>query len=431
MSEQQHQNACEEYRKMSRRKFIGGTAAVAASMSIPVWMPRIAFAQPGGESSNRDVVLSIYLRGGADGLSMVVPHGDPLYYNKRPNIAVPDPSSGDSNRVVDIDGYFGLCGAMGSLKSVYDGGDLAIVHAVGRDNWTRSHFDAQRQMERGQDDGINVGGWLGRHLATIAPLNASNVVRALTFSSGMPLIAQGGPGVVSALKPETLELNGHFTNESEVQNILFRQYLEKNDLTREVVKNAKMTVDLVQLLNLDGYVTSGTPFSNTQFGKSMQSASAIIGADAGIEAMHIDLYGWDTHAEQGTMNGTLDDLMSDLGDNLMALHSDLTARNKTNWVVVVISEFGRQFAENGSLGTDHGSGNAMFLMGPGVKGGKIVTHWPGLEVENLKDGVDLNPTIDYRNVLYDLVEKRLKNGNMPDVFPDFGLTENLDLFEAA
>ncbi|MEZ5163211.1 MAG: DUF1501 domain-containing protein [Fimbriimonadaceae bacterium] len=192
-----------------------------------------------------------------------------------------------------------------------------------------------------------------------------------------------------------------------------------------------MTVDLVDALNLMDMELAGPPFTNTQFGKSMKSASAIINAEVGIEAMHIDLYGWDTHAEQGTMSGTLNDLMSDLGDNLHALHSDLTARNKTNWIVVVMSEFGRQFAENGSLGSDHGSANAMFLMGPGVKGGKIVTHWPGLEVENLKDGVDLKPTIDYRNVLYDLVEKRLKNGNMPDVFPDFGLTENLDLFEAA
>ena len=188
-------NACSEYNELSRREFLVKSAASAAVLAAPAWLPQVAYAQ--AEDTSRDVIVSIFLRGGADGLSLVVPYAENAYYTLRPTIAIPRPDSTSANRAVDLNGFFGLPPAMASLLPAYQSGNLLIVHATGSTDPTRSHFDAQAFMEVGVPGSRDTAtGWLGRHLATKAPMKPNSALRALAFNYGLPQMLAGAPNAL-------------------------------------------------------------------------------------------------------------------------------------------------------------------------------------------------------------------------------------------
>lgn len=406
------ENACNEYRQLSRRKFLGGAAAMSAMATLPVWAPRLAFAQ---DSSIKDTVVLIYLMGGCDGLTTLVPHGDPLYYALRPTTAVPQPGSGSSYRATDIDGYWGLPPALSLLKPIFDGQHLGIIPAVGRANYTRSHFEAQAWM---QLDSKNVedGGWIARHLLSSSPIKPNAAVRAFTHSALTPLCLAGAPQLISSGKPESLGLGGNLQGGDEVLDSITRIYSRVKDETRHLVQNARRTIDTFSGIDFEAPAVGANPYEDTELGNALKHIASMIKADIGLEIAHVSRAGWDTHAGQGTNGGLLHVMLSELGNALHTFYHDLTNSGKTNWTVVVISEFGRQVAENGSFGTDHGTGGTVFTMGPNVIGG-IHGTWPGLHHENLYEGVDVMPTTDDRDILGDLLQCRLQNGNTQLVFP--------------
>jgi uncharacterized protein (DUF1501 family) len=405
--------ACNEYNAVSRRKFLGGTAAAIAASSLPAFLPKVAFAQG---TSTKDVLIFIQLIGGVDALTVCVPHGDPIYYSSRPTLAIPQPGSGSQFAAIDLDGYFGLPQCLNPLKPIFDNGHLGIIHAAGRDNWTRSHFDAQFMM---QSDSINLtdGGWIARHLASSSQTYADAEFRGFAFTDTTPVTMVKGQQVVSTSRPESIAFGAGYADDAEIAATISRMYSRVKDESRGVVRDSKRTIDALSPLNLGSYSSAASlPYPDTLIGNALRSSAGMIKGGIGVEVLQIDWPGWDTHAGQGSVGGLLHNMLRTLADGLAAFYADMEASGRTDWTIVLLSEFGRQVEENGSQGTEHGSGGTLLTLGPNVQSG-IHTTWPGLEIENRRDGVDIMPTTDYRDVLGELLRNRLHNGNVSYVLP--------------
>jgi uncharacterized protein (DUF1501 family) len=413
------QHACTEYNQLSRRQVVGGISfgAIATALGAS-WLPKMSFAQ---SASQRDVIISVYLRGGMDGLAAVVPFGDANYYAIRNNTAVPRPDSSQSRKAINLDGFFGMHPGLGSLMPAWTAGDLLFVHAVGAPNWSRSHFDAQRWMEVGKFNDPNVStGWLGRHLALTSPRTPTAPLRAMSLTNGMVRTLLGAPKALPVWDPDRFGFTGGFQNEQELSLWIGRAYNRMNDATTAAVRDTRNIVARLDAINFQGYQgQGGAVYPNSSFGYAMKSTAAMMAANLGLEAVHIDKDGWDTHSGQGTIGGDYDNLITDLGNALGAFYRDMAARGNLRWTLVVVSEFGRNAVENGSQGTDHGYGNCMFVMGGGVRGRRVLRQWPGLARHQLIDRQDLAWTIDFRDVLSEIVRKRLLNPNLSQVFPGY------------
>ena len=402
--------------QINRRHFLksaGATGLIGASKALfPNWMPNLAFASELNKAPG-DILVNIFLRGGMDGLSAVVPYFEGgLYYDKRPNIAVAE------HQLTDLDGRFGLHPAMEALKELYDEGRFGIIHATGSPDDSRSHFDAMQYMEYGTPGEKNIGtGWLGRHLKTAAWQNNSPF-RAVGMGA---MVAQSLRGPVTPLALKSIADFHYKGRESELarlQNSLASLYHTDAPLD-PLGAQAKLvfeTVELLQDLNAKGYEpSSGANYPETEFGMGLKQVAQLIKADVGLELASLDLGGWDTHEGQGTLDGEFNTLLSELSQGLHAFYTDLSDYMH-NISVVTMSEFGRRVEENGSSGTDHGHGNVMFVMGGGVKGGQVFCDWPSLNPEALADG-DLAITTDYRDVLAEIVQGRLLNPALAEIFP--------------
>jgi uncharacterized protein (DUF1501 family) len=412
--------ACEEYRQLSRREFVSRTTATAIALSVPAWLPRVTYAQT--DSSDRDVLVSIFLRGGADGLTLVPPFGEAAYYSLRPTIAIPRPDSGSATPALSLDGFFGLPTAMAALIPAFQSRQLLIVHATGSTDPSRSHFDAQFFMEVGKPGDKNiVTGWLGRHLASRSPAKANAALRGLGFAFGLPQTLVGAPDTLPIPDPSNFGLSGNSSTRAARLNWLGNAYLTEQDPLKTAAANTQRTITTLSALNIGAYVPAGgAVYPNGGFGTAMRSTGALIRADMGIEAVQIDVGGWDTHSAQGPLNGGMAATMTQLAQGLGAFHADMNASGKmSRLTVVVMSEFGRNAKENGSQGTDHGHGNVMFVMGGAVNGGRVMANWPGLNAGQLYQNQDLNVTIDYRDILAEVVLRRLGNTNLDLVFPSY------------
>ena len=412
--------ACDEYRALSRREFVARTTATTVALSVPAWLPRVTYAQT--ENLDRDVLVSIFLRGGADGLTLVPPFGDPSYYSLRPTIAIPRPDSGSTTPALNLDGFFGLPTAMAGLLPAYQSGQLLIVHAVGSTDPSRSHFDAQFFMEIGKPGDRNiVTGWLGRHLASKPPMRVDAALRGIGFAFGLPQTLVGGPDTLPIPDPSNFGLAGNSSTRAARLAWLGNSYLIERDPLRTAALNTQRTITTLSTLNIGGYVPAGgAVYPNNSFSNALRSTAALIRSDMGIEAVQIDIGGWDTHSAQGPLNGGMAVTMQQLAQGLGAFHLDMNAANRmSRLTVVVMSEFGRVARENASQGTDHGHGNVMFVMGGAVQGGRVMRNWPGLAPGQLYENQDLHVTIDYRNILAEIVQRRLANPNLSVVFPGF------------
>lgn len=408
----------------TRREFLGGLASVGAvgisKALFPSWMPKLAFRQQG--TAPGDVLVVIFLRGGIDGLSAVIPYGDGAnYYDARPTLAVPEPGSG-TNAALDLNGYFGFHQSLAPLVDIYRMGALAVVHATGSTDPSRSHFDAMQFMEYGTPGSKTTGtGWIGRHLQSAAWQNDSPF-RAVGMGAMVPSSLRGPVSPLSLRSIADFHLKGREGELRRAQDALAQLYSIQapTDMLDTQAKLVFDTVDMLQSLNAGSYQPANGadyPTDDYGFGMGLRQIAQLIKADVGLEVACIDLGGWDTHENQGTHDGYFADLLNTLGRGLGAFYADLQD-HMSGVSVVTMSEFGRRVSENASQGTDHGHGNFMLLMGGGVNGGQVYANWPTLAPEALNDG-DLAITTDYRDVLAEVVSQRLKNPALDQVFPNF------------
>ena len=426
MSDETQDTGCREYNNLARRDFLMTSAGVGIAAFLPTWIPSVVLAQT--SNGTRDIIVSVFLSGGTDGMSLVVPFGDPDYYTGRPTLAVPRPdAAGTGPKATALDNFFGFSPGMAPLMPAYSSGDLLVAHATGSVDTSRSHFDAQRYMEVGVPRDSSVAtGWLGRHLATSTPLRSTAPLRALGLTSGLPQTLSGAPKTLPIPNPATFALGGSATSAPMRTQFMASNYVDAATPVGGNALDATNTIALLRLINFTGYATAnGAVYPNTSFGQALRSSAALIKSDVGVEAIHTFNGGWDTHNQAGPIatldGGYLHGKMMDLSQSLAAFYADVIQGTTSYGVtVVIVSEFGRNARENGSRGTDHGRGNVAFAMGKKIAGGKVLTNgWPGLARENLESGQDLRVTLDHRDILAEIVQNRLGNANLSTIFPSF------------
>jgi uncharacterized protein (DUF1501 family) len=380
---------------------------VGASMALLGWATRrsaLAQVAISPRRGPRNVLVVVFLRGGADGLSLVVPHGDEAYYRLRPTLAVP------RNRVHDLDGFFGLHPALSPLVPLYEQGSLAPCHAVGSDDQTRSHFEAMDTMERGvaRRDGPQSG-WVARYLAA-TELADPSPLRAVAIGHTTPTSLVGASHTTTLDSLADYQINAP----ASAQDALEALYRPGRD---EVAAAGRQTFEVLRTLDridAKNYRPShAAKYPESDLGLGLKQVACLIRADLGMEVACLDKGGWDTHFGQGTEFGVLPLQLNDLSHSLAAFAQDLGPEMK-HATVIVMSEFGRRIAENASLGTDHGHGGALFALGGGVRGGKVHARWPGLD-HPVGPG-DLDVTTDYRDILAEALQVRMGLNRPDDVF---------------
>ncbi|MBK9925794.1 MAG: DUF1501 domain-containing protein [Anaerolineales bacterium] len=378
------------------------------------WMPRLAFV-PRNSAPRGDTLVVIFLRGAADVLNMVVPHGEDAYYRLRPSLGVPRPDDSKrkkEERALDLDGFFGFHPSMSALTDAWISQQLAIIHACGAPDESRSHFKAMELMERGVDDERGpASGWIGRHLATLDTGNSSPL-RAVGMGT-RPQRSLSGSVPVSALRSITdFHLGGDARALQQMRAALSTVY-EGDVMGQDTLS----IMDTLQQLDPVNY-QSKVAYPDSEFGLALKQTAMLIKAEVGLEVSAIDVGGWDTHFAQGSVNGQMPNLMKDLADGMAAFHADMQ-EYMSQLTIVTMSEFGRRASENGSLGTDHGHGSMMMVMGGHVDGDKVHGQWPGLGEGQLVGPGDLAVTTDYRDVLSEILTKRLNNPAIDSIFSNY------------
>jgi uncharacterized protein (DUF1501 family) len=401
----------------SRRSFLKSTGIGFLALGLPPsFLVRAAGAEQGGRGK---ALVVIFQRGGMDGLNVVIPFKDQAYYALRPSIAVKEPAAGEE-RAIDLDGYFALHPALASLKTIYDNGKLAIVHAAGSPDNSRSHFDAQDYMEIGTP-GIKStpDGWLNRYLsekqASVSPF------RGVAVSPQTPRMLAGAAPTLSMSSIEEFRL----------RNVAMAPTLEKlyaNSTDPLFRQGGKSLFDaMARLRAIESKIPPSTAsYPAGRFGVGLKQIARLIKADAGLEIAFNEIEGWDTHVAEGGATGQLANRLKELGDGLAAFYQDLGDRVE-DIVLVTMSEFGRTARENGNRGTDHGHANVMFVLGGRVRGGKVYGRWPGLAPEVLYEGRDLDLTTDYRAVCGEVLARHLAQRELNKIFPGFRSSSSLGL----
>lgn len=370
--------------------------------------------------SGDHTLLCIFLRGGADTLNMVVPYGDDGYYRLRPTIAIPPPKS-DKDSVIRLDDLHGFHPRMLPLLPLYREGRLCIVQAVGSDNSSGSHFEAQDQIEHGEGGGNRIGGgWLGRHLRTVRAGDPSPL-SAVAIGPSIPESLRGAPSASAIGSIDDLQLTPIAAHPATVRKALEDLYGSDAGLLHQPGRATLDLIARVEKLRARAYrPENGAAYPENDFGGGLREIARLIKARIGLEVACLDLGGWDTHFFQGTADGLQGEQIDILSRGLAAFDADLMSL-RDRVTTVVLTEFGRRTYENGSLGTDHGRGFALLAIGGRINGGRIIGRWPGLEEEDsgwLGPG-GLKVLIDYRSVLSEILSKIMNNPGIDLVFPGF------------
>ncbi len=395
----------------SRRIFLRNSAlAMVGVGSAPLWLKRALYAQD-APSRRKKILVAIFQRGAADGLNVVVPHGEKAYYSLRPTIAIPRPEAGKAEAAIDLDGFFGLHPSLAALKPLFDQQHLAIVDAAGSPDPTRSHFDAQDYMESGTPGRKATNdGWMNRALPKIE--GKPSPVRAVSLG---PTLSRAMAGHNPAIALQTI--GGFRVQDSMAAKQFEDMYTGSKDAQiRAAGKDTFEAVAMLQSIQQRQYnPAAGAEYPRSPFGEAMRQIAQLIKSDVGVEMAFADIRNWDHHVNETPQ---LAARLSDFGQGLSAFWKDMGDR-MADIALVSMSEFGRTARENGNRGTDHGHANCMFVMGGGVKGGKVYGKWPGLEQEQLYENRDLALTTDFRDVLGELVSAHLGNPTLGGVFPGY------------
>jgi len=401
-------------RAVSRRGFMkGGALALVGTSVIPSFLVRSVMAEATTAAANKKKLVVIFQRGAADGLNVVVPYAEKNYYAMRPTIAI------QKNQVLDLNGFFGLHPAMASLKPLYDQRHLAIVHAAGSPDMSRSHFDAQDYMESGTP-GVKItqDGWLNRALQVGPVEGKASAFRAVALGSQVPRTLQGKQPAIAVNNLADFSVGGKGPQATPISNAFQAMYDESSDSMLH--GTGQETFEAVRMLKAADPAhyqpAAGVDYPKTAFGNSMKQIAQLMKANLGVEAAFTDIGGWDTHQNQGNANGQLANRLKEFSDTIAAFWKDM-GQDSENLTLVTMSEFGRTARQNGTGGTDHGHANVMFILGGGVRGGKVYGKWPGLANEQLNEGRDLTVTTDFRNVLGEAAYKTLGAKNLDVVFP--------------
>jgi len=400
---------------ITRRIFLrNGALAVVGTAAVPSFLARAAFgAVENGPRTKRLVV--IFQRGAADGLNIVVPHGESQYYSMRPSINIPKKS------VIDLNGFFGLHPALAPFQPLWQQRHLAIVHAAGSPDSTRSHFDAQDFMESGTP-GLKAteDGWLNRSLRNLPAPELNTPFRAIALGPSLPRILSGNEPAVAMNNINDFSVGGRGAKPSPAAKAFEAMYDRSSDAVLH--GTGEETFDAVKMLKTaDPGKYSPAPNANYpkgRFGDSLRQLAQLIKANLGVQVAFADIGGWDHHVNEGAVDGQLANVLGDFSQSLAAFWNDLGDLGEDT-VVVTMSEFGRTARENGNRGTDHGHANVMFVLGGPVRGGKVYGRWPGLDQSQLYEGRDLALTTDFRQVIGESVARHLGNKNLAEVFPGY------------
>ena len=414
---------------ITRRIFLrNGALAVVGTAALPSFLARAAYgaADPGTRTKR---LVVIFQRGAADGLNIVVPHGEAPYYAMRPSINIPKKS------VLDLDGFFGLHPAMSSFEPLWKQKHLAIVHAAGSPDPTRSHFDAQDYMESGTP-GIKAtdDGWLNRALRELPAGSLTeksagkpgisapdpSAFRAIALGPSLPRILSGKEPAVALNNLNDFSIGGKNPKAVPISNTFEAMYANSVDTVMH--GTGQETFEAVRMLRTADpakYTPApGANYPKGRFGDSLRQLAQLIKANLGVQVAFADIGGWDHHVNEGSTQGQIANVLSDFSQSIAAFWTDLGDLGEDT-VVVTMSEFGRTARENGNRGTDHGHANVMFVLGGPVRGGKVYGRWPGLDQSQLYEGRDLAVTTDFRLVLSEAVSQYPGNKDLKAVFPGF------------
>ncbi|MCC7416596.1 MAG: DUF1501 domain-containing protein [Acidobacteria bacterium] len=397
----------------SRRVFLRNGAFALVSVGFaPSFLARTALAA-GASRARR--LIAIFQRGAVDGLSLVVPFGEAAYYQARPGIAIAPPG-GTGGSALDLDGFFGLHPRLGPLHALWRSGRLAIVHACGSPDSTRSHFDAQDYMETATPGVKSTGdGWLNRCLR-VRREEPPAPLRAVALTPEMPRALQGPAPALAMRGIAQFGLRGG----AKLGGSFEAEYAEAAD--RTLGRTGRDAFDALRQLASAGPAryrpAPGVEYPRSPFGQALAQIAQLAKADVGMEIAFAEIGGWDTHVNQGSGEGQLAARLDDFGRAVGALIADLGDRMDET-VVLTMSEFGRAVSENGNGGTDHGHGNAMLVVGGGARGGRVYGRWPGLAREQRFEGRDLAVTTDFRDVFAEIVVSHLGVADPAPIFPGF------------
>ena len=400
----------------SRRFFLrNGALALAGTTALPAFLTRAVFAATTEATAQGKKLVVIFQRGAADGLNIVVPWRETNYYAMRPTIAIPQ------KQVLDLDGFFGLHPAMASLVPLYQQGHLAIVHATGSPDGTRSHFDAQDFMESGTP-GIKStrDGWLNRALQAedLKRRQPHTAFRAVALGNDVPRTLAGKIPALAISNVQDFAVGGRGPKPAPTATAFEAMYDESSDsLLHSAGDSTFEAIKMLRATDPAHYQPSpDANYPNNGFANNMKQIAQLLKANLGLEAAFTDIGGWDTHQNQGSVDGQLANRLREFSDGIAAFWRDM-GPDAENITLVTMSEFGRTAHQNGTGGTDHGHANVMFVLGGQVKGGKVYGKWPGIGDHQLNEGRDLAITTDYRQVLGEVVAKSIGASNLEVTFP--------------
>src|SRR5271168_5028757 len=405
--------------KFSRRYFMkqGGIAMVGLS-TVPAFLQRAIAATP---SAGKKQLVVLFQRGAADGLNIVVPFAEPNYYRLRPSIAIPQPKRNGADAAIDLDGFFGLHPGLAALTPLFQKNQLAIVHAAGSPDPTRSHFDAQDYMESGTP-GVKAteDGWLDRAVGSI-PEESASPFRAVAMGPSLPRMLQGRSAALALPDLRQFKVQSQNAAMSNIAEGGFEaMYSQSVDHALHGTGTETFeAIDALRKIDMNAFPPEhGADYPKSPLGQRLQQIGVMLKANIGVEVLFVDCGGWDNHVNEGGAQGQLANLLKDLGSGLAAFHQDMGDRMQ-DIVVVTMSEFGRTAKENGNRGTDHGHANCMFVIGGDVKGGRVYGKWPGLDDHQLNEGRDLALTTDFRSVLGEILTRHIGVKDLAPVFPGF------------
>ena len=422
------------HHSISRRRLLQTTGVSLAS--LPLASLNSASAACLGRSHEDKplpALVTIFLRGGADAMNIVVPYGTKRYYDIRPTLAIPPPDS--EGGALKLDKKFGLHPALADLMPFWEAEQLAPIVCVGSPHSTRSHFDAQDFMERAAPGLRTVhDGWLNRYLAlshdTRKPRRGeaekANILRAMAMQGLLPRALRGPHAVLAVPSRRVLNddatlamfgpLYGNMADDGMGAAVSTAE--TKGGIVYETGRNTMATMKRFRAIVDDSKNSGKVRYPGGSLSDKLKDVARVVRADEGFEIAALDIGGWDTHSNQGGSEGNMANRLASLGGSLAAFMTDL-GPHLENTTVMVMSEFGRTCRENGNYGTDHGHGGMMLVMGGGVEGGKVLGKWNGLEDDDLYQARDLNVTTDFRDVFSEVLRKHMNFDAPRDFFPGY------------
>jgi len=396
---------------IGRRDFL--TRAGLAGLGLTLG-PQLLFRTAHAAGEKSPVLVVLFQRGGMDGLSAVVPYADPDYAKLRKATRILPPKKGDATRAVNLDGRFGLHPALGKLALDYKAKRLAVIHAVGSTDATRSHFDAQDYMESGTPGVKGTrDGWINRYLLTREG-DRKETFRAVATTATLPRAMKGDARALAIQSFATFTMGGR-----EFLGDAFKDMYRKggDDVVHQSGREALDAIERLKRVKPTKFTPeNGATYPRQRVGQQMLMVAQMIKADLGLRVAFMDAGGWDTHLNQGGATGGLANRLREVGDSLHAFGQDLGDRMR-DVVVITMTEFGRTAKENGTNGTDHGHASCSLVLGGEVRGGKVYGRWPGLSQGKLWQKRDLAVTTDFRDVVSEVLTKHMGAKDLSGVFP--------------